>query len=123
MRRVCLIASCKRDAVKGSYCALHAAQAKRETAGKRPSDRRPAPAARGYDLAWIKVRAAHLKAHPNCQITGCGAAGAIVDHIESVASAPWRRLDPANLQTLCRTHHNRKTGWERRNKLTRGSAR
>jgi hypothetical protein len=28
-----------------------------------------------------------------------------VDHIETVASNPRRRLDPSNLQTLCDHHH------------------
>ena len=59
---------------------------------------------RGYDKQWQKLRAAHLAMHPYCQM--CGSKGEHVDHIETIASNPRRRLDPKNLQTLCEQHHS-----------------
>jgi 5-methylcytosine-specific restriction protein A len=68
--------------------------------------------ARGYDKDWEELRAAHLDVEPNCR--HCAQAGVtrravIVDHIEPIRSAPERRLDPSNLQSLCGPHHRRKT--------------
>ncbi|MFD1623889.1 HNH endonuclease signature motif containing protein [Azospirillum griseum] len=69
---------------------------------------RPDRHARGYDADWSRLRRAHLKAHPGCVV--CGATeGVDVDHKASIKDRPDRRLDPSNLQTLCRLHHNRKT--------------
>jgi hypothetical protein len=59
---------------------------------------------RGYDSVWAKLRARHLAAHPACVV--CGRAGEHVDHIVTVRLDPSRRLDPANLQTLCERHHS-----------------
>lgn len=75
---------------------------------------RPSASARGYDADWRKLRARHLAAHPFCR--RCGAPAAEVDHVEPVRSAPSRRLDPTNLQSLCRPCHSRsKQIAERRN--------
>jgi 5-methylcytosine-specific restriction protein A len=63
---------------------------------------------RGYDAGWVKLRAAHLAKHPACAVCGT-TAGVDVDHVQSIREAPHRRLDPTNLRTLCRLHHNRKT--------------
>lgn len=38
----------------------------------------------------------------------CGTASVDVDRVQSIREAPHRRLDPTNLRTLCRLHHNRK---------------
>jgi hypothetical protein len=69
-----------------------------------PSGNRPDARRRGYDSAWARLRAAHLAAHPAC--VACGRAGQHVDHIVTVRQDPARRLDPANLQTLCAMHHS-----------------
>jgi 5-methylcytosine-specific restriction enzyme A len=69
---------------------------------------------RGYDRAWQRVRARHLKANPYC--VACGAQAVDVDHIQSIRDAPSRRLDATNLQSLCANHHkiitNAHDGWQ-----------
>lgn len=65
---------------------------------------RPSAAARGYDAAWRKLRAEHLKRQPNCVV--CGEPGDTVDHIKRVRDFPELRLDPRNLQTMCASHHS-----------------
>lgn len=86
---------------------------------------RGSAASRGYDAAWRRLRADHLRRHPLCRM--CLAAGLVndgrltpdgrinpvpakrspvVDHIVPIAQAPERRLDRSNLQTLCATHHD-----------------
>lgn len=65
-----------------------------------------------YDRRWQALRLAHLAAEPlcrRCAALGRTTAGAHVDHIVTVAEAPDRRLDQANLQTLCEACHN---GWK-----------
>jgi 5-methylcytosine-specific restriction enzyme A len=68
---------------------------------------------RGYDGAWRKLRAAYFATHPACEATNgaaaCGAPGAIVDHVKPHRGDDALRLDPMNLQTLCRRHHTMKT--------------
>lgn len=62
---------------------------------------------RTYDHRWERVRLKHLRAHRTC--VACGADARHVDHIVTVRAAPWRRLDPTNLQSLCHACHNRVT--------------
>lgn len=63
--------------------------------------------ARFYQSAvWRCVRARHLRDHPNGVV--CGAPAKIVDHIRP-RSEGGADLDPANLQSLCRKHHQAKT--------------
>ena len=71
---------------------------------------------RGYDTAWDRLREAHLSDHPLC--AHCLEEEIVevaddVDHIVPISVAPGRRLDPTNLQSLCRRHHNVKTAAER----------
>lgn len=68
--------------------------------------------ARGYDRAWQAVRLSHLKAEPLCRLCGDEGrltAAAVVDHIQTVADRPDLRLDDANLQSLCKPHHDART--------------
>ncbi|WP_341774765.1 HNH endonuclease [Burkholderia gladioli] len=84
--------------------------------------------ARGYDYQWQKLRAAHLKAHPHCVfcLRDLGMAGwspeavviecamrgvrepvgTIGDHVVPHRGDDRLRLDPANVQTLCKPHHD-----------------
>jgi 5-methylcytosine-specific restriction endonuclease McrA len=84
--------------------------------------------ARGYDRAWQKVRAAHMEKHPHCVfclrdlgmthmtveqvILACAAKGVpepignIGDHIIPHRGNDRLRLDPDNVQTLCKPHHD-----------------
>lgn len=73
--------------------------------------------ARGYDADWRKLRAAQLAEEPNCRhcaLRGIERRARVVDHIEPIRSAPERRLDPDNLQSLCFPCHNAKTAREDR---------
>ena len=105
----CETLGCKAPSIPHSrHCATHA----------------PAPRARaaGHDalyksIAWARLRAAQLSAHPLCQ--ACMAMGRVtsadtVDHVW-----PWRSIGPhafrANwLQSLCGPCHSTKTGLERK---------
>lgn len=50
--------------------------------------------------AWVKVRAAHLKLHPTCEVCG-GSAKLEVHHIKPFHSHPELELEASNLITLC----------------------
>jgi HNH endonuclease len=63
-----------------------------------------------YDRDWARLRIRFLRAHPVCSLAGCTERATEVDHIESVRSAPHRRLDWFNLQALCKSHHSSLTG-------------
>lgn len=79
---------------------------------------RPSAAARGYDADWTALRAKHLAAHPRC--VRCGAPATDADHVTPIRVAPERRLDPTNLQSLCKEHHSgAKQREERRASLKR----
>ncbi|MBS1015189.1 HNH endonuclease [Acetobacter persici] len=66
---------------------------------------------RGYDADWERVRAMHLALHPRCCVPGCRTPTdrLNVDHIESVRKNPEKRLNLANLRTLCQSHHSSRT--------------
>ena len=64
---------------------------------------------RTYDWKWTRLSRRHLAQHPTCAVSGCGKRAELVDHIVNVKVAPWRRLDPSNLQSLCWACHNRLT--------------
>jgi 5-methylcytosine-specific restriction endonuclease McrA len=60
---------------------------------------------------WRALRARHIKANPYCRVClmlGYMERGQHVDHIHEIkgGGAP---LDPRNLQTLCKLHHDQKT--------------
>lgn len=78
---------------------------------------RPSAAARGLDGDWRRLRAAHLREHPNCR--RCGAPAREVDHIVPRSVAPERRLDPTNLQSLCTPCHSGAKQREERRNLAR----
>ncbi|MBU9461356.1 HNH endonuclease [Burkholderia multivorans] len=85
-------------------------------------------AARGYGYEWQKLRAAHLAKHPHCVyclrdlgmagwspadvVLACAARGiaeplgTIGDHIIAHRGDRRLQLDPANIQTLCKLHHD-----------------
>lgn len=64
---------------------------------------------RGYDKAWIALRARHLREHPGCVVCGAIHHSNNVDHVVPHKGDDRLRLDPLNLQTLCARHHSRKT--------------
>lgn len=100
----------------------------RGSTGRKASDRhydrrRGKTAARGYDGAWVKLRdmflagneMAGIEPHPLC--CRCGALGSKnnpieVDHVIPISERPDLRLDPENLQAMCKSCHSRKTATE-----------
>ena len=89
----------------GGRCPLH----------RRP-DTRPTATERGYDAEWRRLRAIHLRDNPYC--VTCERMGKLekavdVDHIIPHKGDDALRLDPANLQSLCKWHHRSKTARER----------
>jgi 5-methylcytosine-specific restriction protein A len=85
-------------------------------------------AARGYGYDWQKLRERHLAAHPHCVfclrdlgmldlspaevVLACAERGVaeplgnIGDHIAPHQGNDRLRLDPDNVQTLCKQHHD-----------------
>ena len=53
-----------------------------------------------YDHVWDRLAKRHLRQYPQCAVHGCIAMARHVDHIVPVRVAPWRRLDPTNLQGI-----------------------
>ncbi len=73
---------------------------------------------RGYDNCWLRLRAHHLRDNPlcvECERLGIDTIATQVDHIIPFHSVDDPlRMDPANLQSLCATHHAMKTRKENR---------
>lgn len=90
-----------RGLVRAGVCSVCGAPPQSESAARRESSR-----ARGYDTAWEKLRRTHLADEPLCRM--CGAPAVLVDHIQPIRDG-GARLDDANLQSLCRRCHDRKT--------------
>ncbi|KVT81392.1 hypothetical protein WK59_18825 [Burkholderia ubonensis] len=84
--------------------------------------------ARGYGYAWQRLRAEHLTKHPHCVyclreigmsgwspadvVLACAARGiaeplgTIGDHIVPHRGDRRLQLDPNNIQTMCKPHHD-----------------
>ena len=76
--------------------------------------RRGSRQSRGYDGQWDKLRLQHLAKEPLCR--ECRARGYVflaemVDHIQPVKDRPDLRLDPENLQSICKQHHDTYKRW------------
>jgi 5-methylcytosine-specific restriction endonuclease McrA len=74
---------------------------------------------RGYDRDWERLRAFHLAGSPFCvycqERDGVLKVANVVDHIKKFRDDWSLRLDPNNLQSLCkRCHDSRKQAEERR---------
>lgn len=85
------------------FCALH----------KRTDDmRRGTAAQRGYDARWRRLRRQFLQANPlcvECSNEGQITAASVVDHIRPHKGDVSLLYSWSNLQSLCPSHHNRKT--------------
>ena len=87
-----------------TYCRKHT-QAK-----PRGRDTRSNAQDRGYDAEWQRVRKAALKA---CGFTcnRCGVRAVVVHHIREISGKDDpMRLEPSNLECLCRGCHERHHG-------------
>ncbi|AYD87653.1 HNH endonuclease [Caulobacter phage Kronos] len=59
---------------------------------------------------WRRLRLMHLNEHPLCVFPhehNRPVLAVVVDHIKSIAEAPHLRLDPNNLQSLCKPCHDK----------------
>jgi 5-methylcytosine-specific restriction protein A len=72
-----------------------------------------------YDTPqWRATRKKQLQEHPLCKeciAENKTTAATVADHIQARKDG-GADFDPANLQSLCRSHHNRKSQKERRTK-------
>ncbi len=111
--RPCTYPGCRSLADRGSRCAAHAVQLRREV-----DQRRGTSAQRGYGSKWQKAREAWLRAHPLCQCEDCDegrkrvTAASVVDH--KVPHKGDMRLfwDRNNWQSMAKECHDRKTARE-----------
>jgi 5-methylcytosine-specific restriction enzyme A len=89
--------------------------AKHQTEQTRGFDQRRNPALTAFyhSAAWLRARRAQLAREPNCRV--CGVPATDVDHVLAIVDG-GARLDPANLQSLCSKHHDKKSGRERRSR-------
>jgi len=88
------------------FCTEHAPEADRRANWRESSTKR------GYDAVWRRLRLFILRRDKylcqHCLRQGVVTVATDVDHIIPL-SRGGARLDPANLQGLCETCHNRKT--------------
>jgi 5-methylcytosine-specific restriction protein A len=86
-----------------------------KAAKARPDVQRGSSTEQGYGSKWREARLAHLSEHPlcvRCDAEGFVTAATVVDHIQphkGDRNLFWSR---SNWQSLCETHHNRKTAME-----------
>lgn len=100
----CSTRGCKGRAVKFGKCA----DCYREREKQYDADR-GSSSSRGYGDDWQRVRAQHLIDNPWCEEHGPPCRATEVDHEESVADNPARRLDRTNLRGYCKSAHSRRT--------------
>lgn len=99
--RPCKAPGCPEVVTEGAWCPSH-----------RPKDvdARPSRSRRGYTRTWQKIRASHLARYPlcvACRAEGRTTAATEVDHITPLARGGTHAA--ANLQSLCKSCHSRKT--------------
>lgn len=78
-------------------------------------ERRGSSAERGYDADWKRVRDSFLATNPLCAFCherNVVTLAEVVDHIVPIAQSPRDRLDPRNLRSLCKMHHDQHTATE-----------
>jgi 5-methylcytosine-specific restriction protein A len=101
-------------------------------AGRCPAHRRDAEnrrgsaTKRGYNSAWDRLRRLQLALEPCCR--ECAKQGFVVgatevDHIIPIVKRPDLRLVQSNLQSMCKSHHSKKTAAENKFDSRRPSVR
>jgi 5-methylcytosine-specific restriction protein A len=58
---------------------------------------------------WRALRAQQLDAQPHCEVRGCMNHATVVDHRTPHHGQQHLFFDPANLQSMCKVHHDSKT--------------
>lgn len=79
---------------------------------KAPATNRPSTSSRGYDRRWQALRLMVLRREPLCR--RCSKPAQDVDHIRPMSQG-GARLDPSNLQPMCRACHRAKHTEENQN--------
>ena len=111
----CSAAGCRELVPHGRRCPNHGRQISpeqlREQRRQCDANREPANV-RGYDHDWMDCRAAYISEHPWCEARVICASESItkrvaveVHHRRPISEAPELRLDPENLQAVCRPCH------------------
>jgi 5-methylcytosine-specific restriction endonuclease McrA len=101
--RLCATAGCPNPAApRKSRCPIHAAEQRKANRSRFDGFYSSKP--------WRMSRRQQLFAHPLCQFvmddgTGCGLLADSVHHIVQLEDGGAPR-DPANLMSLCRSHHS-----------------
>lgn len=106
--RPCLHPGCPALVADGNRCGDHQRDQRR-----REDSRRGSSAQRGYNAAWQRARKRYLRENPfcvDCERAGQVTAATIVDHIEPHRGDQELFWDEDNWQSLCKTHHDQKTG-------------
>lgn len=75
--------------------------------GQRTDANRPSSTKRGYGKQWQAIRKRKLSAYPWCEWPGCHEKATQVDHVIPLSAGGTN--DMGNLQSLCISHHTRKT--------------
>lgn len=73
--------------------------------------------------AWRHLRARHLREHPlcvDCLTLGAYTPATVVDHIRPHRGNLQLFLDPANLQSMCKPHHDCTKRFEERHGMSPG---
>lgn len=108
-KRPCRYPGCPNLCEKGVYCEEHA-----EHNPSRVYDRKRGNAAeRGYNAEWRVARRRFLSAHPlcvECMKENRLTAATVVDHIIPHRGDAKLFWDKNNWQSLCKAHHDKKTG-------------
>lgn len=106
----------KKTCAKGGCYALtreRFCEAHKNTANRRKDQRRGSAAQRGYGRQWRKARKLWLSVNPlcvQCEKEGRTEAASVVDHITPHRGDYDLFWDEGNWQSLCKRHHDTKTG-------------
>jgi 5-methylcytosine-specific restriction enzyme A len=82
----------------------------REQQEKERRERRASTARSLYHTAaWLKLRALQLENYSLCSVPGCGQPATVVDHVTPHRGSNALFFDQANLRSMCKRCHDRKT--------------
>jgi 5-methylcytosine-specific restriction protein A len=98
---VCTTPGCP-NLTRSRYCTACAAPARQVSDTRRPTARQ-----RGYDRQWEKIRAHHLREHPDCAVPGCPNPATEVDHVVPITEGGTHHA--GNLRSMCHPHHSSRT--------------
>lgn len=107
---ICRHAGCGALVSVSGHCPKHTKQNQQQSDARRGSS-----SERGYNRVWQKARATFLARSPlcvECDKDGLVRAATIVDHIIPHKGDQDLFWDTSNWQSLCKTHHDRKTATE-----------